>query len=132
MIPKITMVCLLLLIAVQEQPKNKFPPLTGPYFGQTAPREKAEVFMDGVISTEDEPAPGSPQSLVGGAGGNLTGHYRIAVKPGDDQPADMCDIRHDDGIHVRTDLTETVKINMSGIGAGTGDNHFRPVFPGQT
>ena len=55
MTPKITLACLLLLIAVQERAKNDFPTLRGPYFGQEAPREKAELFMDGVISTEDEP-----------------------------------------------------------------------------
>jgi Tol biopolymer transport system component len=44
-----------LFITQIDQSKNDFPALKGPYFGQEAPREKAEVFMDGVISTEDGP-----------------------------------------------------------------------------
>ena len=36
-------------------PQNDFPVLKGPYFGQKAPPEKAEIFMDGIISTLSEP-----------------------------------------------------------------------------
>ena len=35
--------------------QDEFPILKGPYFGQKAPVEKAEVFMDGIISTLKNP-----------------------------------------------------------------------------
>lgn len=35
--------------------KKDFSSLKGPFFGQTAPEEKAEVFLDGIISTLDQP-----------------------------------------------------------------------------
>jgi Tol biopolymer transport system component len=35
--------------------QNEFPLLKGEYFGQDAPKEKAEIFVDGIISTYDEP-----------------------------------------------------------------------------
>jgi hypothetical protein len=34
---------------------NQFPALEGPYLGQTAPRDSAELFLDGVISKLDAP-----------------------------------------------------------------------------
>ena len=35
--------------------QNEFPLLEGKYFGQEAPKHKAEIFMDGIISTYDKP-----------------------------------------------------------------------------
>ncbi len=35
--------------------ESNFPELTGPYFGREAPMEVAEIFMDGIISTLNEP-----------------------------------------------------------------------------
>jgi Tol biopolymer transport system component len=35
--------------------KKDFSSLKGPFFGQTAPEKKAEVFLDGLISTLDQP-----------------------------------------------------------------------------
>jgi len=46
-----------ILKTVQEKAEDNtdFPELNGPYFGQEAPVDKAEVFMDGVISTIQSP-----------------------------------------------------------------------------
>ena len=35
--------------------QNDFPDLKGPYFGQTAPVDAAEIFMEGIISTREDP-----------------------------------------------------------------------------
>ena len=45
----------ILLIISQVYGQDDFPVLRDPYFGQTAPVEKAEVFMDGIISTVEDP-----------------------------------------------------------------------------
>jgi len=37
---------------IEQEPV--FPVLTGPYFGKTAPKKYAEIFLDGIISTLDE------------------------------------------------------------------------------
>jgi Tol biopolymer transport system component len=47
--------CLLVLASFPAVQGNQFPVLEGPYFGQEAPRDEAGLFMDGVISKEDEP-----------------------------------------------------------------------------
>ena len=44
-----------ILIIPQLYGQNTFPVLRGPYFGQKAPVEKAEVFLDGIISTIQDP-----------------------------------------------------------------------------
>lgn len=36
-------------------PQNEFPLVTGKYFGQKAPEHKAEIFMNGIISTYEKP-----------------------------------------------------------------------------
>lgn len=36
------------------KPEPAFPVFTGPYFGKSAPKEHAEIFLDGIISTRDK------------------------------------------------------------------------------
>jgi len=45
--------------------ENRFQHLKGPYFGQKAPVEEAEVFLDGIISTTDEPEMNTAFTLNG-------------------------------------------------------------------
>ena len=35
--------------------RESFPELKGPYLGQPCPQDRAEVFLDGVISKQEEP-----------------------------------------------------------------------------
>jgi Tol biopolymer transport system component len=48
-------ILLLTLTVSPREQKNTFQDLQGPYLGQKAPVEKSEVFLDGVISTLEEP-----------------------------------------------------------------------------
>lgn len=49
-------ICLLGIAAVScSKAQSKFPELSGAYFGKTAPKENAEVFMNEIISKLDEP-----------------------------------------------------------------------------
>jgi len=42
-------------ILVGDRAADGFSQLKGVYSGQTAPKEKAEVFLDGIVSTLEEP-----------------------------------------------------------------------------
>ena len=46
---------LVLCVSAGTARQEDFPVLKGPYLGQEAPVKKAEVFLDGIISTLDEP-----------------------------------------------------------------------------
>jgi len=48
-------IVILICNIAHSQKKPDFPILKGPYFGQEAPIERAQVFLDGIISTLTEP-----------------------------------------------------------------------------
>jgi len=48
-----------------QEKTTGFPKLKGPYFGQKAPIKKAELFMDGIISTKSDPEMCAAFSLDG-------------------------------------------------------------------
>lgn len=45
---------LVLVLSSNCSTQNDFPVLTGPYLGQKPPSKRAEIFMDGIISTRDK------------------------------------------------------------------------------
>ena len=80
-------------------------------------------FVDGfgvLLLAEDQPAPGAPQSLVGGGGHHVGVGDGILMAARRHQPRDMGHIHHELCPAGVGDLPEFLKVNGPGVGAGPG------------
>ncbi len=90
-----------------------------------------QLFGDLRIVAQQHAAPGSAEGLVGGGGDHVGVGDRGWMEPGGHQAGDVSHVHEQVGPHLVGDLREALEVNDTGVGGGTGDDHFGAVTSGQ-
>ena len=83
-----------------------------------------------LLLAEDQRTPGAPQGLVGGGGDHMGIGHRAGVNACGHKARDMGHIHHQVCPYFISDLPHPLKVNKTGIGAGSGDNDLGPALLG--
>src|SRR5215211_2725805 len=91
-------------------------------------REDAAVDLFGeLFAAEDHTAAGPPQRLVGRSGYDLAVGYRRGVHVRGDEASDVGHVRKEEGPDLVGDLPEPREVDYARVGAGSGQDHARPL-----
>src|SRR5690606_38803164 len=80
-----------------------------------------DLHLHGFVDPEDQPAAGTPQGLVGGAGDDVGVRQRVGVQTGGYGTRDVCDVGHQVGADVVGDGAEALEVYEATVRAGSCD-----------
>ena len=80
------------------------------------------VFLGELLAGEDQSAPGAPEGLVCGGGGDVGVGDGAGVEACRHQARDVGDVRHQESAALVGNLPEALEVDGPGVGAGSGDD----------
>ena len=84
-----------------------------------------------ILGTQDGPASGTAQRLVGGKGDDVGMGYRVGMDATGDQSGNVGRVEHEQGAHFVGNGAERRRVDDAGIGGGTGHDELGPVLEGE-
>ena len=89
-----------------------------------------DLLVDGLIVAQNQAAPGTTESLVGGGGDHVCIGDGGGMDSGGHQSGDVGHVHHQIGAHLIGHLAELGKVDDPRIGAGAGDDQLGLALPG--